>query len=730
MSPRLGKRVLITGGAGFIGSNLADRLASDGNDVVVLDALARDGVERNLAWLERRHPRRVTRVVADVRDAAAVEAAVATADAVFHLAAQVAVTTSLDAPLDDFEINVRGTLNLLEALRRKGGATPLVFASTNKVYGDLADVPLERIGEAYAPSDPEVRARGIAEDRPLDFHTPYGCSKGAADQYVLDYARSFGLPACVLRMSCIYGPRQMGTEDQGWVAHFLIRALQGRPISIYGDGRQVRDILNVADAVDTYIAASRHIDRVRGRAFNLGGGPANAVSLRELIGHIEDLVGRPVATSFGDWRAGDQRYFVADAGAVRSTLGLPEPRGWREGVAELADWLRETLPRPRRVTRRPVPVAASARTPLHLLMTADAVGGVWTYALDLARAYAARGVRTTLAVLGPSPDARAAAAARAIPRLELVDTGLPLDWTADDAAEIARAGAAVAALATRTKADLIHLNSPALATGNRFPAPLVGVCHSCLATWWSAVRGGEMPDDFRWRTELVRHGLLACDRVVAPTRAFAEATARLYDLPPPLAVHNGRTPPPAARPLARARQVFTAGRLWDEGKNLAVLDAAAARVDAPCFAAGPLKGPNGAAIALAHLRTLGILAPDHVGEWLARSPVFASLARYEPFGLAVLEAAQAGCALVLSDIPTFRELWDGAAVFVPPNDPQAAAEALNVLLAAPERTDDLGAAARAAAARYTVEAMAEGMLALYAELLAERPARRRSEAAA
>jgi glycosyltransferase involved in cell wall biosynthesis len=362
-------------------------------------------------------------------------------------------------------------------------------------------------------------------------------------------------------------------------------------------------------------------------------------------------------------------------------------------------------------------------------MTADAVGGVWTYALDLARAYAARGVRTTLAVLGPSPDARAVAAARAIPRLELVDTRLPLDWTADDAAEIARAGAAVAALAARAKADLIHLNSPALAAGNRFPAPLVGVCHSCLATWWSAVRGDEMPDDFRWRTALVRRGLLACDRVVAPTRAFAEATGRLYDLRPPLAVHNGRTPP-APRELARARQVFTAGRLWDEGKNLAVLDAAAALVDAPCFAAGPVKGPNGAAIALAHAQPLGILAPDHVGEWLARSPVFTSLARYEPFGLAVLEAAQAGCALVLSDIPTFRELWDGAAAFVPPNDPQAAAAALNALLDAPERTAELGAAARATAARYTVEAMAEGMLALYAELLAERPVRRRSEAAA
>ncbi|WP_254600849.1 SDR family NAD(P)-dependent oxidoreductase [Caulobacter sp. S45] len=331
--------VLVTGGAGFIGCNLADRLAREGHDVVVYDALARAGVEQNLDWLTRRHPQRISAVIADVRDASSLDAVAHDASAVFHLAAQVAVTTSLTAPVEDFDVNVRATLSLLESLRAAGGTTPVVFASTNKVYGDLDDLEMRLEDGAYAPADPGVRRYGVSEARPLDFHTPYGCSKGAADQYVLDYARSFGLPTAVLRMSCIYGPRQMGTEDQGWVAHFLIRALAGEPISIYGDGRQVRDILHVEDAVEAYMAVWRDIGRVGGRAFNLGGGPANAVSLRRLLAHIETLVGRPVLLDFSDWRAGDQRYFVADNRRAMAELGLKPARGWREGVAELAAWL-------------------------------------------------------------------------------------------------------------------------------------------------------------------------------------------------------------------------------------------------------------------------------------------------------------------------------------------------------------------------------------------------------
>ncbi|MBA4803859.1 MAG: NAD-dependent epimerase/dehydratase family protein [Brevundimonas sp.] len=330
-------RVLITGGAGFIGSNLADRLAGMGCEVLVLDTLARPGVELNLKWLLLRHRARIRHLTVDIRDIAGVAAALDGVDVVFHLAAQVAVTTSLADPREDFEINLGGAMAVLEGARARG--TPVIFASTNKVYGDLADIPMQLVDGAWLPTDAGLRAHGIDERRPLDFHTPYGCSKGAADQYVLDYARSFDLPGCVMRMSCIYGPRQMGTEDQGWVAHFLIRALAGEPITLFGDGRQVRDILNVADAVDAYLAAWRRIDEVSGRAFNLGGGPANAVSLRRLIAFMEEVIDRPVETRFEDWRAGDQRYFVADAGAARAALGLAEPIAWREGVEGLAEWL-------------------------------------------------------------------------------------------------------------------------------------------------------------------------------------------------------------------------------------------------------------------------------------------------------------------------------------------------------------------------------------------------------
>ena len=331
--------ILITGGAGFIGSNLADRLLSEGHRIRLYDALARDGVERNVDWLTGRHGAQVELIVADIRDREKLTAAASDAQAVFHLAAQVAVTTSMLDPRDDFEINIGGTLNILEALRARGDATPLIFASTNKVYGDLTDLQFALEGEAYVPTDPDVRAHGIGEARPLDFHTPYGVSKGSADQYVLDFARSFGIPTAVLRMSCIYGRGQMGTEDQGWVAHFLIRALEGKPITLYGDGHQVRDILDVSNAVDAYVQAWRRIGEVGGRAYNLGGGPANAVSLRQLLAHIGDLTGREVNLSFSDWRAGDQRYFVADTRAAERDLGLAPKVGWREGVAELARWL-------------------------------------------------------------------------------------------------------------------------------------------------------------------------------------------------------------------------------------------------------------------------------------------------------------------------------------------------------------------------------------------------------
>jgi CDP-paratose 2-epimerase len=338
---RMDKRpILVTGGAGFIGCNIADRLASDGHRILVYDALSRPGVKRNLAWLKGRHGHLIESVTADIRDEDTLARAAREAKAVFHLAAQVAVTTSLVDPREDFEINVRGTLNLLDALRTAGKRTPVIFASTNKVYGDLADLSFRLDGDHYVPEDADIATHGISEARPLDFHTPYGCSKGAADQYVLDYARSFDLPAAVLRMSCIYGERQMGTEDQGWVAHFLIKAIEGQPLTIYGDGYQVRDIMDVSNAVDAYLSAWHRIESIKGRAFNLGGGPANAVSLRQLVAYMGGLLGKDISIGFEDWRAGDQRYFVADTRAARQALGLDTAVDWRDGVAHLAHWLR------------------------------------------------------------------------------------------------------------------------------------------------------------------------------------------------------------------------------------------------------------------------------------------------------------------------------------------------------------------------------------------------------
>jgi CDP-paratose 2-epimerase len=333
--------VLITGGAGFVGSNIADRLAREGHEVLIYDALSRAGVETNLRWLQQRHPGRIAAMIDDIRDADRLARAVVEAKAVFHMAAQVAVTTSLVDPRQDFDTNIEGTFNLLEAIRTRAPETPLVFASTNKVYGELRGLEFALGANGYAPTDDFIARNGVSEAQPLDFHTPYGCSKGAADQYVLDYARSYGLRAAVIRMSCIYGQRQMGTEDQGWVAHFLIRALMGEPITIFGDGHQVRDILHVDDAVTAYLAAWRQIDDIRGGAFNLGGGPVNAVSLRTLIAHIGELLGRDVDLRFEDWRAGDQRYFVADTLHIDGSLGLAPKRPWREGVAHLAAWLAE-----------------------------------------------------------------------------------------------------------------------------------------------------------------------------------------------------------------------------------------------------------------------------------------------------------------------------------------------------------------------------------------------------
>jgi CDP-paratose 2-epimerase len=331
--------ILITGGCGFIGCNLADRLAARGDGVTILDNHVRAGVKENAQWLKSRHGDRITIVTGDVRDPIPVIALVREAKAVLHLAAQVAVTSSLESPIDDFEINARGTLNVLEAIRLHNPTAPVLFASTNKVYGRLIrDDQITRIGQRYQPIDPAL-ADGFSERAPLDLYSPYGCSKGAADQYVHDYARVYGLRSAVLRMSCIYGPRQFGNEDQGWIAHFMLSALRGRPLTIYGDGCQVRDALYVGDAVDAWLAVLEGIEATRGHVFNLGGGPSNAVSLLELIELIGQESGTKVAFSFADWRPGDQPWYVTDVSALAETTGWMPKTTLTDGLRALQSWL-------------------------------------------------------------------------------------------------------------------------------------------------------------------------------------------------------------------------------------------------------------------------------------------------------------------------------------------------------------------------------------------------------
>jgi CDP-paratose 2-epimerase len=331
--------VLITGGAGFIGTNLAARFMDAGRGVRVLDNLSRRGVDANLQWLQESYGSLVEIMIGDIRDIQTVTAAVDGVAEVYHLAAQVAVTSSLDDPRHDFSINAGGTLNLLETLRALPMPPPLVFTSTNKVYGDLEDIELVPEEQRYVPADAAIRAAGVSERRGIDFHSPYGCSKGAADQYVLDYARTFGIPAVVFRMSCIYGPHQCGSEDQGWVAHFVRRAVEREPLTIYGDGHQVRDVLYVDDLLNAFALAQEHMLSIAGEAFNIGGGPERAVSLRELVASLDEMVGDSLDVSYDAWRDADQRYYVSDCEKFRRATGWTPSVAVADGLRRLYAWL-------------------------------------------------------------------------------------------------------------------------------------------------------------------------------------------------------------------------------------------------------------------------------------------------------------------------------------------------------------------------------------------------------
>ncbi len=331
--------ILITGGAGFIGCNIADAIAARGMPILVFDNLSRFGADEHARWLKERHGDQIEIEVADIRDSQAVNRAVSRASAVLHLAGQVAVTTSLERPVDDFDINARGTLNVLESVRLQNPRAPVVFASTNKVYGRLLNKgALVRRDDRYVASDARFTA-GVSETAAIDLYSPYGCSKGAADQYVHDYARVFGLRTAVLRMSCIYGPRQFGNEDQGWIAHFMLQSIRHRPVTIFGDGLQVRDALHVDDAVAAWLRTLDCIDAVRGRIFNLGGGPNNAVSLLELLGLIAQLRGERPDMRFSGWRPGDQPWYISDIRAIETATGWQPRVTLRDGLRTLERWL-------------------------------------------------------------------------------------------------------------------------------------------------------------------------------------------------------------------------------------------------------------------------------------------------------------------------------------------------------------------------------------------------------
>jgi CDP-paratose 2-epimerase len=335
-------KVLITGGAGFIGSNLTDRLIRQGHRVTVYDDLSRLGAEKNVAWLRSSHGQSWSLIQADVRDFEALRQAAADVDVLYHLASQVAVTTSVQDPRHDFEVNALGTFNVLEAARLSGRQPMVLYASTNKVYGGMEDVVTVEGEEGYAYRD---FPHGIPETHPLDFHSPYGCSKGAGDQYVRDYARIYDLPTVVFRQSCIYGPRQFGVEDQGWVAWFLIAAVTGRPITIYGDGKQVRDVLWVDDLLDLYERAIERIDVAAGEIYNVGGGPENTLAVWQELGPmLAALLGREVEVDYADWRPGDQHIFVADIRKAEEALGWRPKTSKEEGVRRLYEWVAANKP--------------------------------------------------------------------------------------------------------------------------------------------------------------------------------------------------------------------------------------------------------------------------------------------------------------------------------------------------------------------------------------------------
>ncbi len=333
------KKILITGGAGFIGTNLALKFVKNSDSaVIVYDNLSRKGASNNIDFLLRQNFRNLEFIRGDIRDVRLLKTAVSGADCVFHLAAQVAVTTSVEEPVEDFEVNAMGTLYLLETCRKYAKDAFFLYASTNKVYGDLSGLKLKELKTRYVLAD---RTNGITEDEPLDFYSPYGCSKGSADQYVRDYHRIYGLKTVVFRQSCIYGPYQHGNADQGWVVHFINQAMAEKTITIYGDGKQVRDILYIDDLMDAYLRVLKNQNKCCGRIFNVGGGVRNSFSLLELIQYMEEILGKKIEVDFKSWRPGDQKVFISDNTNLKKATAWKPRITKQHGIKKLIEWIKE-----------------------------------------------------------------------------------------------------------------------------------------------------------------------------------------------------------------------------------------------------------------------------------------------------------------------------------------------------------------------------------------------------
>jgi CDP-paratose 2-epimerase len=334
------KHYLITGGAGFIGSNYVHRLLKRGEKVTIFDNFVRAGAPRNLAWLKKEFGENAFEViVGDIRDADRIAEAAKGVDVIVHLASQVAVTTSVTNPREDFEVNALGTFNVLEAARLSGKKPIVLYSSTNKVYGGMDDVEVVEDETRWHYKDLKY---GASEEQPLDFHSPYGCSKGTGDQYVRDYYRIYDIPTVVLRQSCIYGPRQFGVEDQGWLAWMLIAAVTGKPLTIFGDGKQVRDVLHVDDLLNAYDLAIAKIDIAKGQVYNMGGGVGNVLAIWSEFGPmIERLLGRKMEVARGDWRPGDQKVFYADYRKAERELGWKPQINLEDGIERLFQWVQE-----------------------------------------------------------------------------------------------------------------------------------------------------------------------------------------------------------------------------------------------------------------------------------------------------------------------------------------------------------------------------------------------------